>query len=64
MATYSKEPPPPLNLLFVELLPLLCKKLNIFRTSFTNSVIKRELDGLVPLKQAAQSRVLVLNLTS
>lgn len=40
--------------LFLEFLSLLHTKLNVSQTSFTDSVVKKKLDGFVPLKQATR----------
>lgn len=52
MTTYPKEKNTKLTVSFICGIAILCKKLNIFQTSFINNVVKRELDGFVPLKQA------------
>lgn len=52
MTTYPKEKNIKLTASFICGIAVLCKKLNIFQTSFTNNVVKRELDGFVSLKQA------------
>lgn len=52
MTTYSKEKNTKLTVSLICGIAVLCKKLNIFQTSFINNVVKRELHGFVPLKQA------------